>query len=78
MPTFWLILFLATVSQGYFLSFGLSAKAGWRNPSINVLSLLILAFTLTLTYYLTFWLGISYRLPTAASFSMQLTLLYGP
>lgn len=78
MPNFWIILFAATVSQGFFLSIGLGMKERWRNPAINLLSLLILSFTLTLTYYLAFWLKISRQLPAITSIAMQFTLLFGP
>lgn len=78
MPKLWTILFIATVSQGFFLSIGLGMKERWRNPAINLLSLLILSFTLTLSYYLAFWLKISSQLPAIASVAMQLTLVFGP
>lgn len=78
MPNFWIILFAATVSQGYFLSLALGLKERWKNKAVNLLSLLILAFTLTLSYYLAFWLGYSTQLPRILGLSMRLTLLFGP
>jgi len=78
MPNFWIILFAATISQGYFLSVALGLKERWKNKAVNVLSLLVLSFTLTLSYYLIFWLGYTPELPDLLGLSMRLTLLFGP
>ena len=78
MPKFWLILFVAAVSQGFFLSISLGLKEKWKNQALNILSLLILAFSLTLCYYLAFWLELSSGLPRIISIAMQFTLLFGP
>lgn len=78
MTNLWIILFAAAVSQGYFLSLSLGLKERWANPATNLMSLLILAFSITLTYYLTFWLGLSKQLPSFTSLVMQFTLLFGP
>lgn len=78
MPSFWIVLFTATVSQGIFLSIVLGMKQQWKNKAVNMLSLLILSFTLTLAYYLSFWLQIVQYLPPVFSLSMQFTLLFGP
>ena len=43
-----------------------------------MLSLLVLCFTLTLSYYLVFWLGYTPQLHPATALITRLTLLFGP
>lgn len=78
MPNLWIVLFAATVSQGYFLSLALGLKNRWKNKAVNVLSLLVLCFTLTLSYYLAYWLGYTPNLHPATALTTRLTLLFGP
>lgn len=78
MPNLWIVLFAATVSQGYFLSLTLGLKSKWKIKAVNVLSLLVLCFTITLTYYLAFWLGYTHDLHPATALTTRLPLLFGP
>jgi len=77
MPNFWLLIFAASISQGLFLSVGIGIKERWKNPALNLLNLLILSFTITLAYYLTFWLGYASSLPRITGLIMQFTFLFG-
>lgn len=75
---FWIIFFIAAATQGLFLSFILISKNKNKRNSQRTLALLLLAFTLIISYYITFWMGVSKNLPIWLSIAGNLTYVLGP
>ncbi|MFY0592288.1 helix-turn-helix domain-containing protein [Roseivirga sp.] len=77
----WIILFIAASAQGIFLSFMLfirASKLKKAKESHYILATLMLLFTVTLIYYLTFWTGINSQLSPYLRVILRFTLLFGP
>tara|TARA_A100000171_G_C2136853_1_gene150948 strand:- start:2559 stop:3587 length:1029 start_codon:yes stop_codon:yes gene_type:complete len=74
----WIIFFIAAAAQGLFLSFILIGKNPSGRSSQNTLALLLFTFTLIISYYIVFWMGISKDLPIWLGIAGNLTYLLGP
>ena len=75
----WIVLFIAAAAQGIFLSAMLWVKqAGKKHRSQHLLAALILAFTITLSYYIAYWLKVDDQLAKPFRVIMLFTLLFGP
>jgi len=76
--TFWSIVFLIGSAQGFFLSAVLltSRKSGLSTRV--VLSSLILAFSITLLFYVFYWVGISGNFKELFNTALQVEYLFGP
>ncbi len=74
----WILLFVAAAAQGFFLFFLLISNKKRKKNHNGYLASLILAFTLTLGYYITYWAGVSTSLPNALGIIMFSTFLFGP
>jgi AraC-like DNA-binding protein len=75
----WIVLFIAAAAQGAFLSVMLFFKKNRKKKAgQSLLAALILAFTITIAYYTTFWTGINPRLSLYLIVILQFTFLFGP
>jgi AraC-like DNA-binding protein len=74
----WTLLFVAAAAQGLFLFFLLLTNKKAKNNHNTLLATLILFFTFTLGYYITFWTKINESLPDFLGIAMLFTFLYGP
>ncbi|MBO3697638.1 AraC family transcriptional regulator [Roseivirga sp. E12] len=77
----WIVLFIAAAAQGVFLSSMLFLKPSrveTAKKAQYLLALLMLTFTITIAYYVTYWTGISSQLSPILSIILQFTLLFGP
>lgn len=77
----WIILFIAATAQGVFLTLMLFLKPSKRkrqNPRQYLLAVLMLAFTVTIAYYITFWTGTNSQLSSDFQIIFRLTLIFGP
>ena len=75
----WIIIFMAAAAQGLFLFVLLLIKRAKKSKvQHNLLATLILAFTITIAYYITFWTGVNTQLPNELRLIFQLSFLFGP
>ncbi|OEK04917.1 helix-turn-helix domain-containing protein [Roseivirga misakiensis] len=71
----WIILFIAATAQGMFLTLMLFQRAKGRQL---VLASLMLLFTVTIAYYVTFWTGISQHISRHFQIILTFIWLFGP
>ena len=74
----WTLLFVAAAAQGIFLFFLLLTNKKSKKNQNKLLASLVLSFTLTLSYYITFWTNVNEALPKLFSIAMLFTFLFGP
>lgn len=72
---YWAIFFLIAAGQGLFLSLMLWLRQAHKN---KFLVILIFAFSLTMTHYVTFWAGLFTQYPHLIGLSSPLPWLFGP
>lgn len=76
---FWIVLFIAAAAQGLFLSVILFTKSSSKSTKRPyLLAALMLSFTVTIGYYITFWMGFNKQLPSFLGLILQFTFLFGP
>ncbi len=71
----WIILFMIAAAQGFFLSFVIFSRKSRVN---NLLGLLIMVFSICLTYYVAFWTGYYKKIPVYFAVLQGTTYLLGP
>ncbi len=74
----WILLFVAAAAQGFFLFFLLLSNQKKKGNQNGYLASLIFFFTLTLSYYVTFWTKVNPMLPGVFDIILYFTLLFGP
>uniref|UniRef100_UPI0040489B7E helix-turn-helix domain-containing protein n=3 Tax=Roseivirga sp. TaxID=1964215 RepID=UPI0040489B7E len=74
----WILIFVAAATQGLFLFIVILLKNRQKEKSQYALAALIAAFTLTLSSYIIFWIGLSQKIPNLFGVGTQLTFLFGP
>lgn len=77
----WIVLFIAAAAQGVFLTLMLFIKRTKRqkaNVRQYLLGALMLTFTVTIAYYVTYWTGTNSQLSDLFQIIFRLTFIFGP
>lgn len=76
--TFWPVFFLIASAQGFFLSLVLLTSRKSGKSSRFLLSSLVLSFSVTLLFYVSFWTGLARNFGEIFNTALQIVYLFGP
>lgn len=74
----WTLIFLFAAAQGVFLSILLVLLKKGIKLANNILSLIILLFSLSLVYYVAYWTGYAIKLHPIVTLTLSFVWLFGP